>query len=433
MEKTQLWCQVRIQRKMNGIEQNPKLGTYVVGNRSFYSKPEALIYATQSKEPVSWKFNDIAFAKFNWAIEPESSLSEIYRRRAQQLRDTYDWIRVEASGGADSTTAIYSFLLNGIHLDEIVFRYPKQVDKDVTDDPYNTKPENTLSEFRFAAKPLLEWVKVHSPKTTITIQDYSDNLLKENYMKDESWVFTTRDWFQPGHGIKHNNFGTNEHRALADSGKKICALYGVDKPKIAIVDNNWYLYFTDTHANHANPVVGDYTNITSELFYWTPDMPEIGAKQAHVIRRWFDMPQNQHLKHIVHHANSNADQRTTYENLIKTIIYPDYDPDTWQTAKPTTSFYNEMDHWFHVNLAGTQLYSAWEAGLKMLVDKIDKCYFISKMGKPVGLTLYRSPMYYIGEEVQVANNTPIFRNNEYLKTNTEIKLIKDKKIKKLTV
>jgi hypothetical protein len=416
---------------MHGIEQNPKLGIYVVGNRSFYSKPEALIYATESKEPIGWQFNDVAFAKYNWAVEPEASLTEIYRRRAQQLRDQYDWIRVEASGGADSTTAIYSFLLNGIHLDEIVFRYPKQADKDVTDDPFNTKPENTLSEFRFAAKPLLEWVKIHAPKTQITIQDYSDNLLKEDYMKDESWIFTTRDWFQPGHGIKHNNFGTNEHKALADSGKKICALYGVDKPKVTILDNNWYLYFTDTHANHANPIVGDHTNITSELFYWTPDMPEIGAKQAHVIRRWFDMPQNQHLKHIIHHANSNADQRTTYENLIKTIIYPDYDPATWQTAKPTNSFYNEMDHWFHVNLAGTQLYSAWQRGLDFLIDKIDKRYFIYKMGRPVGLTLYRSMMYHIGEEKVHHALDRGFNNASYLKGSDEIKIIKDRKIKKI--
>jgi len=420
---------------MHGIEQNPKLGCYKVGSQVFYSKPEALIYATQSKQPVVWQFNELAFAKFDWSVEPEQSLTEIYRLRAQQLRDQYDWIRVEASGGADSTTAIYSFLLNNIHLDEIVFRYPKQIDKDVTDDPFNTKPENTLSEFRFAAKPLLEWVKTHFPRVTVTIQDYSDNLLKDDYMKDESWVFTTRDWFQPGHGIKHNNFGTDTHKDLADSGKRICVLYGVDKPKISIVDGNWYLYFTDVHANHANPVVGDYTNITSELFYWTPDMPEIGAKQAHVIRRWFDMPQNQHLKHIVHYANLNTDQRTTYENLIKTIIYPDYDPTTWQTAKPTNSFYNEMDHWFHVNMAGTQFYSAWEAGLQMLVDKIDPRYFVSKMGRPVGLTTYRSSMYHIGAETQIANKTPIFKNNEHLTitTNTEVKLIKDKKIKKLTI
>jgi hypothetical protein len=189
--------------------------------------------------------------------------------------------------------------LNGIHLDEVIFRYPKQVDKDVTNDPFNTLPENTLSERQFAAEPLLRWINTNYPKVKVTFQDYSENLLKDNYMKDESWVFTTRDWFQPGHGIKHNNFGTDEHRALADSGKKICALYGIDKPKLALIDHKWYLYFMDLQANHPSPVVNEYSNITTELFYWTPDLPELVAKQSHMIKTWFDLPQNQYFKQII--------------------------------------------------------------------------------------------------------------------------------------
>jgi len=417
------------------IEQNPKLGCYVVGDKTFYSKPQAHIHATQVNQPVVWQFNDLAFAKYNWTVEPEESITEIYRRRAQQLRDKYDYIRLEASGGSDSTTAVYSFLLNGIHLDEVVFRYPAQVDKNVTNDPFNTKAENTLSEFQFAAKPLLHWVKTNFPKTKVTIQDYSEKMLAEENTRDESWVFTTRDWFQPGHGNKHDHFGTAEHRAIAESGKSLCVLHGVDKPKIAIVDDGWYLYFVDTQPNGPNPMQNGYTNITSELFYWTPDMPEICGKQAHIIRRWFDMPQNQHLKHIIHHANINADQRTTYENLIKTIIYPDYDPKTWQTAKPTNSFYNEMDHWFYTNLKDTRLYAAWQSGLQFLVDKIDKKYFVYKLGNPTGLKQYRSTMYFIGKEEKMPQNASTFNNHIYLdsKINTEIKLVKDKKVKKIII
>jgi len=180
-----------------GLEENSKLGYYKVGDRIFHSKPQAYIYATETNIEPSWHFNNVDYAKLDWSIEPETNLRELYRIRAQQLRDKYDWIRIEASGGGDSTTAIFSFLLNGIHLDEIVFRYPEQVDKGVTNDPFNMKAENTLSERQFAAEPLLKWVKEKSPNTVVTIHDYSDNLLHDNYMKDESWVFTTKDWFQP--------------------------------------------------------------------------------------------------------------------------------------------------------------------------------------------------------------------------------------------
>jgi hypothetical protein len=414
---------------MQGIERNPKLGYYKVGERVFYSKPEAYIYATQTNQTPGWFFNNVDLAKFNWLQEPEVGIQELYRLRAVQLREQYDWIRVEASGGGDSTTAIFAFLLNGIHLDEVIFRYPAQADKDVTNDPWNTKPENTLSERQFAAEPLLRWIKDHHPNVKVTIQDYSENLLKDNYMQDESWVFTTRDWFQPGHGIKHNNFATREHLALADSGKKICALYGIDKPKVCLVDGKWYVYYADLQANHPCPIVGDYTNVTSELFYWTPDMPEIVCKQAHMIKNWFDMSQNQHVRHLVQTAQANTNQRTVYEHIAKSIIYPDYDLETWQTSKPTTSFYNEMDHWFHVNLKGTKLYSAWETGLQLLVDKIDSKYFQFELNKPVGLHPNISMLYYLGPST-FSPHQPAFVNRSYIEPLNRT-VVENRKIKKI--
>jgi len=74
----------------SGIERNAKLGVYMVGGRAFYLKPEAHIYATETDQPVSWQFNDVAFAKYNWTSEPESDLRELYRRRAEHLREQYD-------------------------------------------------------------------------------------------------------------------------------------------------------------------------------------------------------------------------------------------------------------------------------------------------------------------------------------------------------
>ena len=413
---------------MHGIEQNPKLGYYRVGERTFYSKPQAYIYATETGLDPVWHFNNAEFAKCTWAQEPETNIRELYRLRAQQLREQYDWIRIEASGGGDSTTAIFSFLLNGIHLDEVVFRYPEQLDKDVTNDPFNTKPENTLSERQFAAEPLFKWINTNFPNVKTTVHDYSDDVLNSNYMTDESWVFTTRDWFQPGHGIKHNNFSTAEHRALADSGKKICALYGIDKPKLTIIDGKWYLYFTDLQANHPNPITGDHNNITTELFYWTPDLPELVLKQAHMIRKWFEMPQNQHLKHLAYWPNSDPAKRTAYEHIAKSIIYPDYDLETWQTAKPTTSFYNEMDHWFHVNLEGTKIFDAWQAGLQFLLDKIDNKYFIYVVGQPAGLHQNTSAFYYIGPETNI--QMPAIINRDYI-PNKAVSTVINKKLVKI--
>lgn len=382
------------------LENNPKLGYYTVGEERIYIKPRALIRATETGHFPEWHFNRDVFDPFPWVQEPETALKELYRIRAQQLRDRYDYIRLECSGGGDSATAAYSFILNGIHLDEVVFRYPKTGEKNVTDDPFNTKPENTLSEWRYAAKPLLDWISRHAPATKLTVHDYSEDMLGTGH--DESWIFRTKDYFQPGHAFKHTVDAVDSHKKTLDEGKSVCMLWGVDKPKVTIKDSKWYLYFMDIQANNANPEVGHWTNVTNEYFYWTPDLPELLCKQAHIIKNWFDLPQNRYLQHLARWPNYSFAQRTTFEHIIKPLIYPDYDPATFQTSKPTNSFYNEMDHWFYTNFKETLAYQAWQAGLKHLVDNIDEKYFNKEMGRPVGFVGFISPFYYLGDASYVS-------------------------------
>lgn len=382
------------------LEQNDKLGFYTVRDKKIYVKPTALIEATQTGHFPEWNFNRKIFDSFPWAIEPLTNLKELYRIRAQQLRDRYDYIRLECSGGGDSATVAYSFILNGIHLDEVVFRYPKTGEKNVTDDPFNTKPENTLSEWQYAARPLLDWISRHAPATKITIHDYSEDMLTSGH--DEDWIFRTKDYFQPGHAFKHTVDAIDSHKQTLDEGKSVCMLWGVDKPKVTIKDSKWYLYFMDIQANNANPEVGQWTNITNEYFYWSPDLPELLCKQAHVIKNWFDLPQNKYLQHLARWPNYSFAQRTTFEHIIKPLIYPDYDPATFQTSKPTNSFYNEMDHWFYTNFKETRAYQVWQAGLKYLVDNIDEKYFNKEMGRPVGFVGFISPFYYLGDASYVS-------------------------------
>lgn len=379
------------------FEQNPKLGYYTVGQVRHYIKPKALIAATETDQFPEWNFNRDMFGNYNWSVEPEINLKELYRMRAQQLRDRYDYIRLEVSGGGDSATAAFSFILNGIHLDEVVFRYPKTGEKNVTDDPFNTKPENTLSEWKYAAQPLLQWIATHAPRTKITMHDYSQDMLASNH--DESWIFRTKDYFQPGHAFKHTVDAVDSHKQTLDQGKSVCMLWGVDKPKVCIKDKKWYLYFMDVQANNANPEVGQWDNVTNEYFYWTPDLPELLCKQAHTIRKWFDLPTNTYLQHLARWPNYSFAQRTTFEHIIKPLLYPDYDPATFQTSKPTNSFYNEMDHWFYTNFQDTHVYRVWQAGLKHLVDNIDRKYFNYELGRPVGFVGFISPFYYLGDAV----------------------------------
>jgi len=69
-------------------------------------------------------FNDLSFHSIfenvDWETEPTDSLSNLYRKRAQQIRDSYDYIVLYFSGGSDSITMLNAFMKNDIEVDEVV-------------------------------------------------------------------------------------------------------------------------------------------------------------------------------------------------------------------------------------------------------------------------------------------------------------------------
>jgi hypothetical protein len=387
-------------------ENNPKLGFYNVGNKTFFNKPMALLAATGTDFFPEWNFNKEAFETVNWSNDPGIDLRLLYRMRAQHLRDKYDWIRLEFSGGADSTTVLYSFINNGIHIDEVVFRYPKTGEKNATDDPYDYRSENTLSEAKYAAYPILNWLTSVAPATKITTHDYSEDMIGQRY--DESWVLKTKDYFQPGHVFKHSVLAHDDHKRKAETGQSICVLYGIDKPKVCVKGKKWYAYFIDITANHAVTDSGEYSNISTEYFYWSPDLPELIVRQCHVLKNWFGLDQNKMFQYLARWPNHSYINKTQFEGIMKPLIYPDYDPTTFQVAKATNSFYNEMDTWFYKNFQETHQYQTWKAGLNYLVNNIDAKFFNYRDGHAVGFVGFLSPFYYLGEADFVDSGRNVF-------------------------
>lgn len=397
------------------FEPNKKLGYYFVDNEIYYNKYQALLDASKKKQSVKWFFNEDVFIKFPWHIEPEESLEELYRQRAQQLRDQYDYIRIESSGGSDSTTVIFSFLLNNIHLDEVVFRYPKGGDKDVVGNARDLRSENTLSEWEFAAKPLLDWIATNYPAVKITVYDYTEKLVEEAEEKDESWIFRTRHYLQPGHVNKYQAIATDDHKKLAERNLRICVLWGVDKPKVTLKDGKFFLYFHDGQASHSDQAIGEYTNVTNEFFYWSPDACKLLAKQAHSIKNWFEMPAHYNMQNVLHWPNANFSGRTIYEQIVKSVIYSRYDLQTFQTNKPTNNIWNEMDYWFHHNFKNTKPYQVWESGIDYLISTLDPVFVEHIHGRATNIVMFDTPLYYFGDSTIPKLNLP-FAPGENLKS-----------------
>ena len=99
-------------------------GYFKVGDKKFYSKLHALQEGTRLNIHPTWHFNEEAFDKIDWSVPITKSLESLYRDRAIQLREKYDYVIVLFSGGADSTTVLQSFIKNNIHVDEVYVYWP---------------------------------------------------------------------------------------------------------------------------------------------------------------------------------------------------------------------------------------------------------------------------------------------------------------------
>ena len=96
-----------------------KFGYYTVGDFRSYSKFEAASVHEKTSKPLLWNFNRVTYDCYDWTQEPPESLNELYRIRAQQIREKYDYLVLWFSGGADSTNVLDAFLKNNIKLDDV--------------------------------------------------------------------------------------------------------------------------------------------------------------------------------------------------------------------------------------------------------------------------------------------------------------------------
>jgi hypothetical protein len=377
------------------LEENIKLGAYYLGDsrRPIYNKLHALELSNALNSQVHWEFNDEVYSQLDWKTEPEVDIDQLYRLRAQQLRDKYDYIRLNYSGGVDSTNILYAFLKNNIHIDEVIVRHPESGLRDVDINTQTTDVRNTMSEFEYAVKPRLQWIHDNYPQVKIVIHDYFESMINEKV--DESWIYLARDFFHPGIIKRYSNLSLLEHRRLQETGKSIAVVYGIDKPSIFYHDNRYYAYFSDIPANTAIPENNEYTNITTEFFYWTPDFPEIVHKQAHMLKHWY-MKNTQYLQLIDPKEIVVGEKRSFVERgIIAPVVYPSVEQDLFQAAKPDSAISSEFDCWFYDRHMNTDIGRVWRSGIDLLVKKFDVNMRKDENGVAQGLKKMTSRWYEI--------------------------------------
>jgi len=361
------------------LAKNPALGFYEIDGKIYWDKASALMAGSAAKlnhSDLHWNFNDEEFGKFTWHQEPPGSIRSYYQARAREIREKYDYIILNCSGGSDSNTMLYSFIQQGLHVDEVFVRHATSGTKNNTPDPTNLLASNEHSEFEYAAKPLLAWLANVSPRTKITVHDFSMDILNDNLTWDENFIHWCGDYVTPGCVVRYTHASNKESLTLFDKGKRVVMLFGTDKPRFWIDDNNkLYLRFLDRAVHSATPsaVNNGYNNTEVELFYWapTPSAMAIVAKQCHMIRDWFNHPMNHRMRFMLdNNWLANPANRTVFESMCKTIIYPDYDASTFQVNKPARSVYQEWDYWM-ADFADSTGYKTFMRGMIHLYKNID--------------------------------------------------------------
>lgn len=378
----------------------PHLGFYRTAGINFSSKVDALLYSqTQNNSPVSWHFNDHVFDRYNWTIEPSESLDELYDRRSRELREKYDYVILSFSGGADTNNILESFYRQGLRIDEVITNHISKATSSLTVlDPHIKDSWNFAAEHQLQAVPRLQWIKDNMPQTKITEIDVSDSVIngiKTRY-QDESWIQNRNDHLSVGQLFRYNYWYFSDLRKQFDKHQRVAIVVGADKPRCFINEQNqFYMTFVDIIVNITtiNDFNRDNDNLTTELFYWSPECASMVAKQAHTLRRW--LIANPKLQQIWRGINIKT-IRLVQDRLMRSILYTTWNDDWYQADKSTQWWHTEFDTWFHLNNDLKSQREQWQQGINHLAQKLPQWIKCNDAGQPDTFESFVKK-YYIGD------------------------------------
>jgi hypothetical protein len=311
---------------------------------AFPFKHDALVYRkTLPHATLYFNWFEDAFARLNCSVEPTQTHDELCRRRAQELRDTYGYLRLWFSGGADSQTALDSFVNNNIHLDEIILsRYPDNVN--------NSDPASTSDrENAIAAMPALHRIKHKLLRTKITILMPTANDVGE-------WFGGETDPDRiPGFDSLDGNlaFAMGEGWALGvtlrDPGPQdFCDILGGSKVRLWKNQNQWYFYFPDSALHDAA------FSSRTEDFFISRTYPELYLKTVYMLKQYHERANSNELlvntlpkiTAMAKIYNAAMGRSLVHDIASYKLFLDTYDPTTWSKLRITgwnsQSFYRNV-------------------------------------------------------------------------------------------
>jgi len=343
-----------------------KQGYYQVGTKLFDKKLNALLEASRTQQHVQWDFNQQVFAKQAQMPRLDIPLLELYKQRALQLRDRYDYLILGYSGGADSDNILKVFQQNKIHLDEVWCDWPLSlVEKSNYVISNATNPENMPVEWFQVIKPALDELAVTNPEIHIHVSDTFAGQTEED-AEDSMTVISVPTVYT---SIKRYRYITQYLQQFVDRGQRVAVITGMDKVNPARRGNQYGFKFVDNAAIFKTHAQGnEYRNI--EYFYWTPDFPAIVTEQAHLV--WDNLLKDPAgTQAMLDLKGGEWQQRKKwFDHTIKKICYPHWDFGKIQVDKSgifANNHFNKLTQQFQKE----RFYQSWASCAINTIHQLD--------------------------------------------------------------
>ena len=230
---------------------------YTCNNKTFDFKFLAISEHLKTKQPIHFHAPE-EYNTFDFSIEPNETWATLLKNEAIKLRETYQFIKLWYSGGADSHLILTTFIENNIHIDEICCM--------------KSGFENADYEISNYAEPFLKTIQEQIPKTKIsiinpTISDYENYYNKEFTKNTAGWGYSCFRLIYHDELIKDHN----QREGLVN-------VFGAEAPIILKKNNNWYTYWLDASIE---------PNLNKYNFF--ANNPAIHSKQCHMLLKSCDL------------------------------------------------------------------------------------------------------------------------------------------------
>ena len=349
-----------------------RFGYYKVGDKKTYSKLEAIELHDRTGTHPTWDFNTAEFSCYDWSKEPSESLDDLYRNRAQQIRDKYDYLVLFFSGGSDSANILDVFVKNNIKLDEVASFWSYNGDK--------SYDSHFSSEIAKVAIPRMKEA-LHIKHRLIDLSE----IINQVYEKKEilfNWIYFMNSHFSPNNYVRsHLRKLIPEYKKLIDQGKSVCFIWGAEKPRLHRIENRYCVRFQDLIDNSVSPYLQQFSTPGEfdELFYWSPEFTKGIIKQSHIIMKYLKFAEINPIDFTecnqkYYYGAAIREGKTFYllPDGINRLLYENWNIETFSVGKPKSTILSERDAWFFKTQSWNNSAENYFTGLKKLDEILTK-------------------------------------------------------------